>query len=70
MIAANSISQLFRQHPNRGNLFRGFSKASVMNDCRLAQDTFVLRQVISVFIIIFINILYVRLFQFLFHIVI
>ncbi|KAE9538872.1 hypothetical protein AGLY_005454 [Aphis glycines] len=44
MIAINSISQFFRQHPSRGNLFRGFSKAAVMNDCRLAQDTFVLRQ--------------------------
>jgi len=49
MIAANFKSQLFRQHRNRGNLFGGFSKATVMNNCRLAQDTFVLRQVISVF---------------------
>lgn len=64
MIAANFISQLFRQHPNRGNLFRGFSKASVMNNCRLAQDTFVLRQVIFVNILTFMNILYLQLFWF------
>lgn len=70
MIAANSISQFFRQHPHCGNLFRGFSKASVMNNCRLAQDTFVLRQVISVNILTFMNILYLQLFWFLFYIVI
>jgi len=60
MIAANFKSQLFRQHRNRGNLFGGFSKVTVMNNCRLAQDTFVLRQVISVFKFISINILYLR----------
>jgi len=64
MIAVNSISQFFRQHPSRGNLFRGFSKAAVMNNCRLAQDTFVLRQVISVKILTFMNILYLQLFWF------
>jgi len=64
MIAANSISQLFRQHPNRGNLLRGFSKTAVMNNCRLAQDTFVLRQVISANILTFMNILYLQLFLF------
>jgi len=49
MIAAHCKSQLFRLHRNRGNFFGGFSKVTVMNNCRLAQDTFVLRQVISVF---------------------
>lgn len=44
MIAANCTRQLFRQHRNCKNLFGGFSKATVMNNCRLAQDTFVLRQ--------------------------
>ncbi|KAL4120842.1 hypothetical protein QTP88_013460 [Uroleucon formosanum] len=44
MIAANIKSQLFRLHRNRGNLFGGFSKVTMMNNCRLAQDTFVLRQ--------------------------
>lgn len=50
MIAANCFSQLFRQHRSRGNFFGEFSKVTVMNNSRLAQDTFVFRQVISVFI--------------------
>jgi len=52
MIAANCISQLFKRHPKRGYFFGGFSKGTAMNNCRLAQDTFVLRQVIFVFILI------------------
>lgn len=51
MIAASCKSQLFRQHRNRVNLFGEFSKVTVMNNCRLAQDTFVFRQVISGFFI-------------------
>jgi len=48
MIVANYLSQLFRQR--RGNFFGEFSKVTMMNNCRLAQDTFVFRQVISVLI--------------------
>lgn len=58
MIAANSISKIFRQYSNRGHFFGGFSKATIMDSCRLAQDTFVLRQVISVLKFISINIVH------------
>lgn len=59
MISATSWSQFYRKLFTRSNLLRAFSKVIVMNDCRLAQDTFVFRQVIHTFdtIVLIINLL-------------
>jgi len=49
MIAATPLNRLYRLHSTFGNLLSKFSRRTVMNDCQLAQDTFLFRQVICIF---------------------
>lgn len=46
MIAATSLCRPLRQCTSSGNLLSEFSKITVMNDSRFAQDSFLFRQVI------------------------
>lgn len=49
MIVATLLNRHFRQRLSCKNLLADYLKRTVMNDCRLAQDTFLFRQVVSNF---------------------